>query len=62
MKAAGLPGRHPKVWKRTTVAGEQPVAAQDMIGRDFTAAAPNQKPCSDITYVKTWQGWTLSLP
>ncbi len=57
MKAAGLQGRHPKAWKRTTVPGEQPVNAPDLIGRDFTAAAPNQKWCSDITYVKTWQGW-----
>ncbi|CAN5432498.1 hypothetical protein BH23ACT6_BH23ACT6_17840 [soil metagenome] len=57
MKAAGLQGRHPKAWKRTTVPGEHPVNAPDLIGRDFTAAAPNQKWCSDITYVKTWQGW-----
>ncbi len=48
MKAAGLQGRHPKAWKRTTVQGEHPVSAPDLIGRDFTAAAPNQRWCGDI--------------
>ena len=57
MQAAGLQGRHPKAWKRTTVHGDWPVSAPDLIKRDFTAAAPNQRWCGDITYVKTWQGW-----
>ena len=38
MRAAGLQGRHPRAWKRTTVPGENPVSAADLIGRDFTAA------------------------
>lgn len=57
MRAAGLQGRHPKAWKRTTVHGEQPVSAPDLIGRDFTAEARDRKWCGDITYVKTWDGW-----
>jgi len=57
MKAAGLTGRHPKAWKRTTVAGAAPLPAPDLIGRDFTAQRPNRKWCGDITYVKTWTGW-----
>lgn len=57
MKAAGLHGRHPKPWKRTTIAGDSPVPAPDLIGRDFTAQAANQRWCGDITYVKTWEGW-----
>ena len=57
MKAAGLRGRHPKAWKRTTIPGARPVNAPDLIGRDFTAAGPNQRWCGDITYVKTWDGW-----
>jgi transposase InsO family protein len=40
------------------VAGDHPVNAPDLIGRDFTADTPNQKWCGDITYVRTWQGWT----
>jgi putative transposase len=57
MQAAGLQGRHPRPWKRTTLAGDSPVPAPDLIGRDFTAEAANQRWCGDITYVKTWQGW-----
>jgi len=57
MKAAGLRGRHPKAWKRTTVPGDQPIDAPDLIGRVFSADRPNEKWCGDITYVKTWEGW-----
>jgi transposase InsO family protein len=57
MRAAGLRGRHPRAWKRTTVQGERPVSAPDLISRDFTAARPNQRWCGDVTYVKTWDGW-----
>lgn len=57
MQAAGLKGRHPRAWRRTTVAGEHPVPAPDLIGRTFTATGPNQAWCGDITYIKTWQGW-----
>lgn len=57
MRDAGLQGRHPKPWKRTTIAGDAPVPAPDLIGRDFTAHAPNLRWCGDITYVKTWDGW-----
>jgi transposase InsO family protein len=57
MKAAGLQGRHPRAWKRTTVPGERSVPAPDLLGRDFTAQRPNTRWCGDITYIKTWQGW-----
>lgn len=57
MKTAGLQGRHPRAWKRTTIAGDAPVSAPDLIGRDFTAARPNERWCGDITYIKTWDGW-----
>jgi putative transposase len=57
MRAAGLRGRHPKAWKRTTVPGDQPVPAPDLIGRVFTAEHPNTRWCGDITYVNTWTGW-----
>lgn len=33
------------------------MSATGLIGRDFTAEAPNEKWCGDITYIKTWQGW-----
>jgi hypothetical protein len=57
MRAAGLRGRHPKAWRVTTVPGERPVPAPDLIGRAFTAEQPNTRWCGDITYIKTWDGW-----
>jgi len=57
MQAAGLRGRHPKAWKRTTIGGDKPVPAPDLIGRDFTAAHPDMRWCGDVTYIKTWDGW-----
>lgn len=57
MRAAELQGRHPKAWKITTVAGEAPVNAPDLIQRNFTAADPDTAWCGDITYIKTWDGW-----
>jgi putative transposase len=57
MKAADLRGRHPRAWKRTTIGGDNPVPAPDLIGRAFFAQQPNEKWCGDITYVKTWAGW-----
>ncbi|WP_433722626.1 IS3 family transposase [Nocardia sp. CA-129566] len=57
MRATGLRGRYPKPFRRTTIRGCKPVDAPDLLGRDFTAAAANQRWCGDITYVKTWAGW-----
>jgi putative transposase len=57
MQAAGLRGRHPRAWKRTTIGGDKPVAAPDLIGRDFTAEHPGTRWCGDVTYIKTWDGW-----
>lgn len=57
MKAEGLQGRHPKPYKRTTVHGQSPVPAPDLIGQTFHAERPNERWCGDITYVKTWDGW-----
>jgi putative transposase len=57
MKAAGLRGRHPRAWRRTTIGGDAPLGAPDLLGRNFYATHPNTKWCGDITYVKTWDGW-----
>lgn len=58
MRAAGLRGRHPKAFRRTTTHGSSPVGAPDLIGRDFTVGGgAGRRWCGDITYVKTWAGW-----
>ena len=58
MRHAGIWGKTPKRWKKTTI--PDPAAARaDRIGRDFTTDASkiNARWCGDITYVGTWQGW-----
>src|SRR5213076_834473 len=57
MRELGLRACQPRAYKRTTVPGEQPVASPDLIGRDFTAAAPGHRLVGDITYLKTGEGW-----
>jgi len=58
MRHAGIWGKTPKRWKKTTIPG--PAAARaDRIQRDFTTDASkiNARWCGDITYVGTWEGW-----
>ena len=57
MRELGLAAVQPRAYKRTTVPGEQPVPAADLLERDFTATAPGQRLVSDITYLRTGQGW-----
>ena len=56
MRAAGLVGRPPRRFRRTTVADRQ-VQAEDLVQRQFVATAPDQLWFGDITYVRTWEGW-----
>ena len=57
MRELGLRACQPRAYKRTTVPGEEPVTSPDLIGRDFTAAAPGQRLVGDITYLRTGEGW-----
>ena len=59
MRRAGLAGRAPKRWKKTTIPDPAAAARADAIRRDFTADASkiNQRWCGDITYIATWEGW-----
>jgi putative transposase len=56
MRQAGLVGRPPRRFRRTTDPDEQ-TQVQDLVQRQFTATAPDQKWFGDITYVRTWEGW-----
>jgi transposase InsO family protein len=60
MRTAGLQGRHPRAWRKTTVAGLRPIDAADLVGRDFTADAPDTRWCGDISYVQTVEGWAYT--
>lgn len=44
----------PKRWSLTTASAD---IVPDLVGRDFTAAAPGEKLVGDITYIPTVQGW-----
>jgi transposase InsO family protein len=59
MRCAGLRGRTPRRWNKTTVPDPAAAARADLIRRDFTvnAAAVNTRWCGDITYLPTWEGW-----
>jgi transposase InsO family protein len=58
MRHAGLAGRCPKRFRRTTIPSSAPAAEPpDLVRRDFRPTEPNAVWISDITYVRTWEGW-----
>ena len=59
MRVAGVRGRTPKRWKKTTIADPAAAARADLVRRDFSVDASqlNARWCGDITYVPTWEGW-----
>jgi transposase InsO family protein len=59
LHAAGLHGRTPRRFKRTTIPDPAVAERADLIRRDFAvdAAAVNTRWCGDITYIWTWEGW-----
>jgi transposase InsO family protein len=59
LRAAGLHGRTPRRFKRTTISDPAAAARADLIRRDVAvhAAAVNTRWCGDITYIPTWEGW-----
>jgi transposase InsO family protein len=59
MRTAGIRGKTPKRWRKTTIADPAATARADAIRRDFTAdaSAINSRWCGDITYIGTWEGW-----
>lgn len=57
MRLAGLKGRRRRRYKITTQSRHNWPVAPNLLSRNFLATAPNQKWLSDITYVRTGQGW-----
>ena len=58
MREMGLKSRVSKAFRPTTTQADptkQP--ADNKLGRDFTAEAPNRKWVADITYIRTLVGW-----
>ncbi len=59
MVRAGLAGRCPKRWRKTTIADPDAEArAIDLIRRIFGPDTQiDTRWCGDITYIPTWEGW-----
>ena len=57
MRLRGISGLVPRRYRRTTIRVPGVRVADDLVDRNFVAAAPNQLWCADIKYVRTWQGW-----
>jgi putative transposase len=56
MRTAGIIGRTPRRFRRTTIA-DPSTQVQDLVQRQFDPTEPNQLWLSDITYIRTWEGW-----
>jgi transposase InsO family protein len=57
MRANGWQGVDRRCWRHFTKADPAAVPAPDLLDRDFTATAPDQKWVADVTYVPTVMGW-----
>jgi putative transposase len=57
MKEEGIRSKVAKKFKATTNSKHNLPVAENLLNRDFTAAKPNQKMVSDITYLWTDEGW-----
>lgn len=57
MRAAGLAGTPRRRFRVTTQADERHAPAPNWLGRQFTVPQPNQVWATDVTYLRTAQGW-----
>ena len=57
MKERGLVGEMPKRWRHPSAAPSDGVSAPNTLDRGFNVSAPNCVWASDITYIRTWEGW-----
>lgn len=57
MRQHGLQGRQVKAYKVTTKADSRHPVAPNLLDGDFTAARPDEKWLSDISYIPTQEGW-----
>jgi transposase InsO family protein len=57
MKKHGLRAKAGRKWVRTTDSRHSLPVAENLLNRDFTAVRPGSKWVSDITYLRTADGW-----
>lgn len=56
MRKQGIAAKMRKSWKRTTKQGKRK-AADNLVCQEFQVSLPNHTWVSDITYIKTKEGW-----
>jgi putative transposase len=57
MRGMGLSARRKRRFRRTTDSAHAFPVAPNLLGRDFTAAAPDRVWLADLTYIRTAEGW-----
>jgi len=57
MRENGLTPPRKQKYRVTTKSNPKHPVAENLLQRDFSASAPNQRWVSDVTYVWTWEGW-----
>jgi putative transposase len=57
MRQAAISGMVRRKRGRTTIRVPGVRVCEDLVDREFAAAAPNRIWVADITYLRTWQGW-----
>ncbi len=57
LRSLGLQGRMRRRWRVTTRANPKHAVVGNSLDRDFTAARPNERWVTDISYVWTDEGW-----
>lgn len=57
MKERGLSGELTKKWRHPAGAITKDPCHPNRLDRNFRVAAPNQFWVTDITYIRTWEGW-----
>ena len=57
MRQEGLEAVPPKRFRVTTDSKHSEPVAPNLLARQFDPAGPNEAWATDITYVRTWQGW-----
>ena len=57
MRDNGITGHAPKRFRRTTDSKHGFEVADNVLNREFEVDAPDKVWATDITYIRTWQGW-----
>jgi putative transposase len=57
MRQQGLAGRLRRRFRRTTEVDPALAVAPNVLDRNFRPTAPNRAWATDVTYVRTWEGW-----